>query len=168
MNKSRSLIKPAPPAMISRTRRCQEGQPVSPARSSSAPGSTARPAPVENCQETQSLLTFWLWLLSSTLISIPLTSLHRRCGFRFRLPPICPPSVARKFLDEVFQRFRIALIDVDPGFLAQNQAQQCFQNIAAAGLTLTIFATSIADEQSIRHQWLHTVRELFRKYIQRI
>jgi len=83
------------------------------------------------------------WSVLARIISF--TSLGTRQRLRVDLTSIRLSSVAGELLDEVLQWPRSGSIptDVDPGFLAQNQTQQCFEDIAATWLTFAIFAAAL-------------------------
>jgi hypothetical protein len=80
---------------------------------------------------------------------IPLASRRGGRSLLLSLTSIQLSSVAGELLDEVLQWSRNGSIptDVDSGFLAQNQTQQCFEDIAATRLTFAIFAARIVTSR---------------------
>jgi hypothetical protein len=95
----------------------------------------------------------WIQLNWSVLARI-ISLASRRGGRRLllSLTSIRLSSVAGELLDEVLQwpRSRSIPADVDPGFLAQNQTQQCFKDIATTWLTFANFAARIESRDCAR------------------
>src|SRR4029077_19599410 len=90
------------------------------------------------------------WSVLARIISLASLCTRQRLGGN--LTSVRLPSVAGELLDEVLQWIgsRRISADVDPGFLAQNQTQQCFEDIAATWLTFAIFAARIESRDCAR------------------